>query len=297
MAASSIRIFLLVAVLLVGLRPRSAGAEPRDRAGGARILVNGHAIGQGVAPTTVGSTVLVPLRFVSQALGAAVRWDPEKQTATIKGFGRTVTARAGDPVVRAGDQTIIAETPPRVLDGRMMVPLRVINQALGASVTWDQRTKTVAIRTPRPVQAASIPPPPRGQKREGAAGGPLMITLRTDKKEYRAGEPVQLTLEARNTSGAPVTLQMSSGQKYDFEVARGDTVVWKWSDDRMFTQALVDMTVAPNQTLVYRETWNQRSREGRAVEPGEYTLTGYLTTRNLSLPKARVTIRILGAGS
>ena len=41
-----------------------------------------------VAPFIVGSTTFVPLRFISQALGASVNWNDSTSTVTINGGGR-----------------------------------------------------------------------------------------------------------------------------------------------------------------------------------------------------------------
>lgn len=35
------------------------------------------------------------------------------------------------------------DVPPQIIDGRTMVPIRAIFEALGAEVTWDDATKTV----------------------------------------------------------------------------------------------------------------------------------------------------------
>lgn len=42
---------------------------------------------------------------------------------------------------------ITSEVAPFIKEGRTMVPLRVISEALGADVTWDQATGTVTIMT------------------------------------------------------------------------------------------------------------------------------------------------------
>lgn len=39
------------------------------------------------------------------------------------------------------------DVPPQVLDGRTMVPLRWVAEALGAKVEWDESTSTVSVRT------------------------------------------------------------------------------------------------------------------------------------------------------
>ncbi|MFX4262639.1 stalk domain-containing protein [Pelotomaculum propionicicum] len=44
-------------------------------------------------------------------------------------------------------QQVISDVQPFIQDGRTMVPLRVISEALGADVAWDQETQTVTIVT------------------------------------------------------------------------------------------------------------------------------------------------------
>lgn len=124
--------------------PRGHG---RYRTVGARIVVDGREAPFDVPPKLIDATILVPLRFVGEALGATVSWDARRRTATIHARDRTVTARIGDPIVRSGERQLTAYTYPRIIQGRTMVPLRIIGSALGATVDWDERTKTVSIRT------------------------------------------------------------------------------------------------------------------------------------------------------
>jgi len=45
--------------------------------------------------------------------------------------------------VKVNGQQIYFDQPPQVIDGRTLVPVRAIFEALGASVTWQQETRTV----------------------------------------------------------------------------------------------------------------------------------------------------------
>jgi hypothetical protein len=139
-------------VRVAALDPQARGAPSRP--GSARILVDGQEIPSDVPPVIVAGTVLVPLRFIGEALGATVTWEPEQKLATVQAPRRTVAARIGDATVRAGSgagdvtaRAYTAEAPPRIIAGRTMLPLRVVGLALGASVDWDARTRTVLIRT------------------------------------------------------------------------------------------------------------------------------------------------------
>jgi hypothetical protein len=57
------------------------------RIGSTQATVNGQTQYLDVAPFVVGSRTLVPLRFVAQALGAAVDWNQASQSVAITGAG------------------------------------------------------------------------------------------------------------------------------------------------------------------------------------------------------------------
>lgn len=59
--------------------------------GSNQATVNGQPQTLDVAPFLVGSRTLVPLRFIAQALGAAVDWNNNTSTVTITGNGGTTT--------------------------------------------------------------------------------------------------------------------------------------------------------------------------------------------------------------
>jgi len=65
--------------------------------GSTQATVNGQTQYLDVAPFEVGARTLVPLRFVAQALGAAVSWDQASSTVTINGSGGSAATPA--PVV------------------------------------------------------------------------------------------------------------------------------------------------------------------------------------------------------
>lgn len=55
--------------------------------GSTQATINGQSQILDVAPFIVGSRTLVPLRFIAQALGAAVDWNDQTSTVTITGGG------------------------------------------------------------------------------------------------------------------------------------------------------------------------------------------------------------------
>lgn len=93
---------------------------------------------------------MVPVRFISESLGAKVSWDEKTKTVTITGKdrageSRTVKLKIGENKAVINGKTVTFDTRAEFKNGRTMVPLRFVSEVLGAKVTWDQSTKTVNI--------------------------------------------------------------------------------------------------------------------------------------------------------
>lgn len=84
------------------------------------------------------------------------------------------------------------------------------------------------------------------------------------------GDDVEFVFRVTNTGKAPVELTFRSGLVADVVVydATGEER-WRWSDSRMFTQALESETLAPSQILEYTRIWKD-------PPSGEYTAVGCL---------------------
>jgi hypothetical protein len=65
--------------------------------GSTQATVAGHAELMDVAPFVVADTTYVPLRFISQSLGASVTWDDSTSTVTINGRGPMPPEQAPPP--------------------------------------------------------------------------------------------------------------------------------------------------------------------------------------------------------
>jgi len=98
-------------------------------------------------------------------------------------------------------------------------------------------------------------------------------------KEVVQGIPVRLVLEVKNLSDEPVTFTFSSGKQYDFDVHDADNqLVWRWSHDKVFTQAFSELKLGPKEQVKFTPIWDQKDNEGRQVPPGSYRVTGMMTS-------------------
>jgi hypothetical protein len=100
------------------------------------------------------------------------------------------------------------------------------------------------------------------------------ICLWTDKTDYALGEPVTISLLTTNISPSPLTLSFSSSCLTDFAVMPG----WDSTVGRLCAAGIVDIALAPGETLTDSIVWNQADNSGSPVGPGNYSVVGYLNT-------------------
>ncbi|MHB1041970.1 MAG: BsuPI-related putative proteinase inhibitor [Eubacteriales bacterium] len=121
----------------------------------------------------------------------------------------------------------------------------------------------------------------------------LRYTITTNKREYRRGEPVSITLTKRNVSNSTISLRYRTGQRFDFLARRSSgQVVWRWSRGQVFTQQTARVTLSPGESQVFRVTWDQRDNRGLQVEPGTFTIASINVAEGLKDREVTTTIRI-----
>lgn len=76
---------------------------------------------------------------------------------------------------------------------------------------------------------------------------------------------VEFVLVVTNMGSSPVELAFRSGQTADFVVI-DDGERWRWSDDRMFSQAVRSRVLAPGESLTERVRWDDPQSGRYAVE-------------------------------
>ncbi|WP_309119422.1 copper amine oxidase N-terminal domain-containing protein [Paenibacillus sp.] len=119
-----------------------------------RIYIDGTLLQTDQNPVIVNGRTLVPLRGIYEALNASVMWDQKTQTVTAFKRGTTVALKIGDRTATIDQQTTQLDTPAQIVNGRTVVPVRFVSEALGEEVTWDPKAQIVIITTsPEEVEA------------------------------------------------------------------------------------------------------------------------------------------------
>lgn len=95
----------------------------------------------------IDDTTYVSLRAVSALLHQDARVSWQDGTAAVTADGLALSARPGDPYIRANDRCIHAPAGVRLINGVTMVPLRALAAAMGGTVTWDSASQTAFLTT------------------------------------------------------------------------------------------------------------------------------------------------------
>ncbi len=111
--------------------------------------------------------VMVPIRFVSEALGAKVGWEKTggQLAVSIKNDAHAVNMTVGQNTATVDGQPKTYETKIILKQNRTFVPLRLVSEGLGQTVEWDKVSrwvwigkKEIAALEDKGLQAVSIEP-------------------------------------------------------------------------------------------------------------------------------------------
>ncbi len=110
-----------------------------------KAMINGEEYLLDAAPYIKPGTVrtMVPVRFVSEGLGAEVIWNGEEQSVTIRD-SKEIVLKIGDIDVLVDGVEQQIDSPPEKTT-RTYVPIRFVSETLGAQVNFDSKTKQITI--------------------------------------------------------------------------------------------------------------------------------------------------------
>lgn len=92
----------------------------------------------------------VPVRFISERLGATVGWDNDTQSVSVEKDGSKISMAVGSSTYYLNGEAKTLDAPAEFTpstngNSRTMVPIRFVSEALGYQVEWDQARNLVVI--------------------------------------------------------------------------------------------------------------------------------------------------------
>ena len=115
-----------------------------------------------VAPFIQENRTMLPVRYIANAIGAEVNYDPKTRIATFQKYQSVVTLNIDKNVMYVNGSPVQLYTKPANVEGRIFLPLVNIAQAFGLkqgqNIIWNRGKETVTIlpqdATPEEVKAA-----------------------------------------------------------------------------------------------------------------------------------------------
>lgn len=101
------------------------------------LVIDGKTVQSDVAPVVQNNRTLVPVRVITESLGAQVGWDANTQTVTVNSAAAQIVFKIGSTTYTVNGSSKTMDAAPVIIDGRTMVPIRVIADAMGAAVNYD----------------------------------------------------------------------------------------------------------------------------------------------------------------
>ena len=184
------------------------------------LKVDGKTINCEVPPIVFNDYSVVPARDVFEAMGATVEWSAINQKVTVKYDDTKVELYINNKTVKQNGVKKTAPIPPKLINGKTMIPVRFVAEALGFDVNFDSKTDTILINTkktttPKPEVSNPAAPKPTYDitltsysysKTDDIVSVVFTFTESVKHSSFILKEPARLVVDTENTK-FPTTLK------------------------------------------------------------------------------------------
>ncbi|GAA0135693.1 hypothetical protein YSY43_25330 [Paenibacillus sp. YSY-4.3] len=142
--------FILLLIWPFSGHVNAAAARPIE------IILDGQILSSDAPPyiKPKDNVTMVPLRVISEGLGAQVDWLASAKSVTIMKDGNIIVLRTGSTTAQVNSAAVKLDVSAEINSGRTMVPLRFVGEQLGLQVDWNSATRTITLTS----QGTSVPP-------------------------------------------------------------------------------------------------------------------------------------------
>ncbi|SKC75996.1 CAP-associated domain-containing protein [Maledivibacter halophilus] len=110
-----------------------------------KVEVNGDLLEFDMEPIIINNRTLVPFREILEVLDAQAKWDGSTGTITAIKGNMTITLQVNSEVAFINMEKTELDVSAVIVEGKTLVPVRFISEALRCKVDWDNETRTVVI--------------------------------------------------------------------------------------------------------------------------------------------------------
>jgi internalin A len=98
-----------------------------------------------IAPMIKNGRTFLPIRYVSETLGAVVGWDDVEKKVTVRLNDTTIELWIGKDIARVNGEEVPVDEAPFIHEGRTVLPLRFVGENLNMKVGWNDEEKEVTL--------------------------------------------------------------------------------------------------------------------------------------------------------
>lgn len=106
---------------------------------------NNQTINFDVAPVLENGRCLAPMRPIMEAMGAALYWDQQTNTATACMSGITLVLTPGSANAKVNEREVDLPVAPVIKSGQLLVPLRAVADIFNIGIEWNSSLGTVSL--------------------------------------------------------------------------------------------------------------------------------------------------------
>lgn len=193
-----------------------------------QVEVDGKVLTLDVPPVTESGRTLVPIRAIVQAIGGTIKWNPNG-TITVDKEGNAITLKVGSKEAYKNQNKVVLDVPAKVINGRTMVPLRFVGEALGLQVGWNSQERKVTVLS-------------------GSGGGTA---------GQSGGQAPTKTADPKTLEGAAYKLLQEFLNQYQ---GKGFMGVVSVGNTNLYRKALTEVTVIVDTTLSAKAKYDPKGR-------------------------------------
>ncbi len=108
-------------------------------------------------PIQLGERVLVPAREVFEPMGATVEWKADELKVYVYDQTSLLVLEVGKPEAFVNGQIKFLDMPPKIINGKLMIPIRFISEQLGYNIIWQGDQRNILIDKPVPIVEEILP--------------------------------------------------------------------------------------------------------------------------------------------
>ncbi len=174
------------------------------------LKVNGEKLDCEVPPIVFNDYSVVPARDVFEKLGATVKWSAINQKVTVE-YGETeIELYINNKTAEKNGKKELMPIPPKLINGKTMIPARYVGETLGFDVKFDGATDTISIDA-KPTYSTTL-----SSYTHSKSGDTVTVTFNFTKaveySHFLLKEPARIVIDTKDTKqGATLKNNTSTG--------------------------------------------------------------------------------------